>query len=46
VPPEVAAAARLLTREGVPTRERYVLGQQRYFETCDPHSRASLVLPW
>ncbi len=40
------AAGRLLAREGKPTRPRYVLGQQRYFAACDPHSRASLVLAW
>jgi uridine kinase len=45
VPPEVAAQ-RLLAREGKPTRDRYVLGQERYFATCDPRARASLVLPW
>jgi uridine kinase len=45
VPPQVAAE-RLLAREGKPTRDRYVLGNELYFETCDPASRASLVLPW
>ena len=44
--PEEVAAARLLEREGKPTRDRYVLGQQRYFAACDPRARASLVLPW
>jgi uridine kinase len=45
VAPE-AAAQRLLAREGTPTRDRYVRGQQGYFAACDPRSRASLVLPW
>ena len=44
--PAAVAAERLLAREGKPTRERYVLGWQRYVEACDPASRASLVLPW
>jgi uridine kinase len=44
--PEEVAAARLLEREGKPTRDRYVLGNRLYFEACDPRSRASLVLPW
>ncbi len=44
--PEDVAAARLLEREGEPTRDRYVLGQQRYFAACDPRARASLVLDW
>jgi uridine kinase len=45
VPPGVAGA-RLLEREGMPNRPRYILGLQRYFAECDPASRASLVLPW
>jgi len=45
VSPEVAGA-RILEREGKPNRPRYVLGQRLYFETSDPRSRASLVLPW
>ena len=45
VPPEVAGA-RLLEREGKPNRPRYIIGLQRYFEACEPASRASLVLPW
>ena len=40
------AAQRLLEREGKPTRERYVRGNELYLEACDPRSRASLVLPW
>lgn len=45
VSPEVAGA-RMLERDGIANRPRYILGQQRYFEACDPRSRASLVLPW
>jgi uridine kinase len=44
--PEEVAAARLLAREGTPTRDRYVLGNRLYFEACDPRSRATLVLDW
>jgi uridine kinase len=45
VPPAVAAE-RLLTREGKPTRDRYVRGQELYFEDAQPAAHASLVLPW
>ena len=44
--PEEVAAARLLEREGKPPRDRYVLGQRRYFVACDPRARASLLLSW
>jgi uridine kinase len=45
VPPDVAAA-RLLQRDGVPTRDRYVRGQELYFADADPHRRATLVVGW
>jgi uridine kinase len=45
VTPEVAAA-RLLEREGKPTRHRYVRGMQLYFAAAEPARHASLVLPW
>jgi uridine kinase len=45
VAPEVAAR-RLLQRDGKPTRERYVRGQQLYFADAEPRRHASLVLPW
>ena len=40
------SAQRLLEREGVPTRHRYVRGQELYFEAADPAAHASLVVPW
>lgn len=45
VAPEVAAH-RLHARDGVPTRERYVRGQELYFAAVDPAAHATLVLPW
>lgn len=45
VPPAVSAQ-RLLEREGAPTRQRYVRGQELYFAAADPAAHASLVLPW
>jgi uridine kinase len=45
VPPDVAAA-RLLQRDGVPTRQRYVRGQELYFADADPRRQASFVLAW
>lgn len=45
VPPTVAAA-RLLHREGVPTRHRYVRGQELYFADADPRRHATLVISW
>ena len=43
--PAEVAGGRLIEREGKPTRDRYVLGQERYFAACDPRGRASLDLP-
>jgi uridine kinase len=40
------AARRLQRREGKPTRQRYVRGQELYFAEAKPTDRASLVLPW
>jgi uridine kinase len=45
VPLDVAAD-RLLRREGVPTRRRYVEGMELYLAACDPRAHATLVLPW
>jgi uridine kinase len=44
--PAAVAAARLLEREGKPTRERYVRGMELYFAAAEPARHASLVLPW
>ena len=44
VAPEVAAA-RLLQRDGKPTRHRYVRGMELYFAAAEPARHASLVLP-
>ena len=45
VPPDVAAA-RLLHRDGAPTRHRYVRGQELYFADAEPRRHATLVVPW
>lgn len=45
VPPDVSAA-RLLQRDGKPTRHRYVRGQELYFAEAEPHRHASLVVSW
>jgi uridine kinase len=42
----LVAAERLLRRDGKPTRDRYVLGQRRYFSEARPADHATLVLPW
>jgi uridine kinase len=45
VPPGTAAQ-RLLAREGSPTRDRYLRGQELYFTEADPRQHASLTVPW
>lgn len=45
VPPGVAAA-RLRQREGSPTRDRYVRGQELYFADAQPRRHATLVVAW
>ena len=40
------AAARLLRREGAPTRHRYVRGQELYFADAEPRAHATLVVAW
>lgn len=45
VSPDVTAA-RLLHRDGVPTRARYVCGQAIYFADARPESHADLVVDW
>jgi uridine kinase len=41
-----AAAERLLIRDGQPTRDRYVGGNELYIAEACPADNASLVLPW
>ncbi len=45
VAPEVAAE-RMLARDGQPTRDRYVRGQELCFADAQPRRHASLVLGW
>jgi uridine kinase len=45
VAPDVAAA-RLLHRDGAPTRHRYVRGQELYVADAGPRRHATLVVVW